>query len=198
MTAHKDASTPCSYDGTGAGYTAGGMNTGSDGVLFKSKFGTFETRMRISCDAGTGVWNTAWASGAEPGMSWPADGEIDWIETLKDLGADRGASTLHGQTGSGGHWQKNVGTGPVMDCQSYHLIRGEWAFGKISTYYDNILIGTVTREQLAASNPTWMWPFDSYPERLILEMSLGSWGGTINDATIDGQTQVHDWVRVIQ
>ena len=40
-----------------------------------------------------------------------------------------------------------------------------------------------------------MWPFDANPEQLILDLQVGSHGGTVDNTTLP-QSMLVDWVRV--
>lgn len=189
LTARREATTPCGYDGSGAGYTSGGMSTGSDGVLFKYQSGTAAASIKVPCQSGTGMWPAWWSSGAQPGMAWPTDGEIDHLEVMKDAPLHPQA-TIHGPNGTGS-WQLGK-IGPAIDCTSFHEYSTQWGFGQIDAYVDGVAYAHFTADQMQAG---WGWPFDLYPERLLVDLQIGSWGGAVTDATLP-QQMVVDYVRV--
>jgi beta-glucanase (GH16 family) len=201
IVARKESSTPCSYDGTGGGYTAAGMSTGSDGVLFKSLYGRVEFRAKVSC--GSGTWDALWMSGATPGYSWPTDGEIDVFENLAPSAGgvtdEYGVrQTVHGATSSGGHWQigNNYRYASRL-CDGWHTYAVDWRFGKIAFIFDGIVTRTITPSNLQSG---WQWPFDTHQERLLVTLSTGhssSWGGNIDDSALPAHLYL-DWVRVLQ
>jgi hypothetical protein len=43
----------------------------------------------------------------------------------------------------------------------------------------------------------WVWPFDSYAEKLFLDLQVGGSGGTVDNSTLP-QSMTVDWVRVYE
>jgi beta-glucanase (GH16 family) len=182
---------PCS-NGSGP-YESGGMDTGSfPSPLFSYQYGTAEARVKVPCRSGSGVWPAWW----QDGPSWPTGGEIDNLEIMSDGGAGMNAQqTLHGPTSSGGSWQlnyANVASQPW--CNDFHTFGSIWSPGKIVFTIDGVATRTITKSDVQSG---WTWPFDSYAERLFVDLQVGSYGGTPDPSTFP-QSMIVDWVRVYQ
>jgi chitodextrinase len=184
---------PCT-NGSGS-YESGGLHTGALGTsFFNYKFGKAEARIKVPCQSGTGLWPAWWQSGSTASLPWPNGGEIDNLEVMKDGGAGLNAQqTIHGPTTAGGSWQlnySNVASSPL--CNDYHVYGTDWRLGKIDFLIDGNVVHTVTPANLSSGQT---WPFDVNPEQLILDLQVGSWGGTVDNATLP-QSMLVDWVRV--
>jgi beta-glucanase (GH16 family) len=196
LTARSEDSTPCSYDGSGAGYTSGGVSTGSDGVLFNTLFGRVEFRAKISC--GNGTWDALWMSGVTPGFEWPTDGEIDVFEHMAPgsgpvLPEGRLRSTIHGPTEDGGRWQRGLERDePYRLCDDFHTYAVDWKLGSITFLFDGEVLDTFTPSSMPAGG---VWPFDHHAERLLVTLQLGDQAGPIDDDALPASLLV-DWVRV--
>jgi Glycosyl hydrolases family 16 len=198
LTGRQASSTPCTTDGSGAGYTSGGVDTGSEGALFQAQPGDLvEVRAKISC--GSGTWDALWMSGVSPGFAWPTDGEIDIFENMPD--AANGTTdefgvkqTVHGPTSSGGHWQiGNERANGTRLCDAFHTYAVDWEPGRVALMFDGQVTRTLTQLNLASG---WLWPFDQHPEKIIIDLQLGgTWGGQISAAALPASLSV-DWVRV--
>jgi Glycosyl hydrolases family 16 len=198
LTGRQASSTPCTTDGSGAGYTSGGVDTGSEGALFQAQPGDLvEVRAKISC--GSGTWDALWMSGVSPGFAWPTDGEIDIFENMPD--AANGTTdefgvkqTVHGPTSSGGHWQiGNERLNGTRLCDDFHTYAVDWEPGRVAFMFDGQITRALTPLNLASG---WFWPFDQHPEKIILDLQLGgTWGGQINTQALPASLSV-DWVRV--
>jgi hypothetical protein len=198
LTGRQASSTPCTTDGSGAGYTSGGVDTGSEGALFQAQPGDLvEVRAKISC--GSGTWDALWMSGVSPGFAWPTDGEIDLFENMPD--AANGTTdefgvkqTVHGPTSSGGHWQiGNERLSGARLCDAYHTYAVDWNPGQVAFMFDGQVTRTLTPLSLASG---WLWPFDVHPEKIILDLQLGgTWGGQIDTQALPASLSI-DWVRV--
>jgi Glycosyl hydrolases family 16 len=198
LTGRQASSTPCTTDGSGSGYTSGGVDTGSEGTLFQTKVGDLvEIRAKITC--GSGTWDALWMSGAQPGVAWPNDGEIDIFENMPDAANGQTdefgvKQTIHGPTSSGGHWKiGNEKASPTPLCDGFHTYGVDWNLGRMDFLFDGQVTRSITPSSLQSG---WVWPFDQYPEKIILDLQLGgTWGGAINTAALPAQMLV-DWVRV--
>jgi Glycosyl hydrolases family 16 len=198
LTGRQASSTPCTTDGSGSGYTSGGVDTGSEGTLFQTKVGDLvEIRAKITC--GSGTWDALWMSGAQPGVAWPNDGEIDIFENMPDAANGQTdefgvKQTIHGPTSSGGHWKiGNEKASPTRLCDGFHTYGVDWNLGRMDFLFDGQVTRSITPSSLQSG---WVWPFDQYPEKIILDLQLGgTWGGAINTAALPAQMLV-DWVRV--
>lgn len=192
------------------GLKSGALTTGSDGALFKYQYGLIEYRARISC--GDGTWDALWTSGANPGWTWPNDGEVDAVEQLSTSNngptyEGRHESTIHGPstdpTSSPGtaRTDRHIGvavTEPYRLCDDYHVYGYDWQPGSIQFLFDGLPVGSA----YTPANYGGWWPFD-YPgnaQRIILSLQLGEWGGAVNTATWpDGRADLTvDYVRVTQ
>ncbi len=175
-------------------YSSGAMTTGSDGSLFKTKYGLFEFRAKIAC--GNGTWDALWMSGATPGAEWPLDGEIDVFEHMTSssfgtINEGRLQSTLHGPTTqTSGHWQEGVGRTELYRlCDAFHTYAVDWRPGSITFLYDGQSLGTLRPPDVSG-----YWPFDTHAERIIVSLQLGAWGGAL--APADWTPMLLDYVRV--
>jgi Glycosyl hydrolases family 16/Fibronectin type III domain len=184
---------PCS-NGSGP-YESGGMETNLS-TLFHYQYGRAEARIKVPCQSGTGMWPAWW----EDGTSWPTGGEIDNLEIMKDGQPTPGQGaqqTVHGATSSGGSWQVgNNYANPQRQpwCQDFHTYGSVWSLGQIQFTVDGVVTRTLTPSDMQAG---WTWPFDTYAERLFLDLQVGGWGGTVDNSTLP-QSMLVDWVRVSQ
>jgi Glycosyl hydrolases family 16 len=198
LTGRQASSTPCTTDGSGAGYTSGGVDTGSEGALFQARSGDLvEVRAKISC--GSGTWDALWMSGVSPGFAWPTDGEIDIFENMPDTANGTTdefgvKQTIHGPTSAGGHWQiGNERLNGNRLCDGFHTYAVDWEPGRVALMFDGQITRTLTPLNLASG---WLWPFDQHPEKIILDLQLGgTWGGQINAQALPSSLLI-DWVRV--
>ena len=175
---------PCT-NGSGP-YESGGMDTNFSG-LFNYKYGTAEARIKVPCGSGaTGPWPAWW----EDGPSWPTGGEIDTLEIMKDAPM-HAQQTLHGPTTSGGSYQLNY-IGALMDCNTFHTYGNIWTSGQVKFTVDGVVVKTYTPANVPSGG---IWPFDSYNERLFLDLQIGASGGT-PDPTTFPLSMVIDWVRI--
>jgi beta-glucanase (GH16 family) len=181
---------PCK-NGSGR-YESGGIDIPLS--LWSYQYGSAQARIKVPCQSGTGVWPAWW----EDGTSWPNGGEIDNLEIERDGRPTPGQDvqqSLHGPTISGGSWlQGGDYANPSRQawCNAYHVYGSTWKPGEIDFTVDGV-VTHVNRTSLLRSG--WSWPFDHYAERLFLDLQVGDWGGTINNATLP-QKMLIDWVRV--
>ncbi len=181
----------CSYAPTGAGtclYTSARLKTEG---LFSQEYGRFEARVQMP--TGQGLWPAVWMLGNDINtVSWPACGEIDFMETI---GSD--ITTNHGSL----HMPKDdpTGTYTLPDggsfANGFHVFAIEWEPGTIAFYVDDVLYETQTQ---AAVPNGGTWEFDQ-PFFLIMNVAVGGqWPGQPNATTHFPQTMMVDWVRVYQ
>ncbi|MBD0282192.1 MAG: glycoside hydrolase family 16 protein [Thermoleophilaceae bacterium] len=197
LTGRGESTTPCSYDGSGPGYTSGGVHTGRDGSKFKTTFAKVEIRAKITC--GSGTFDALWMSGAEPGLLAETDGEIDVFENMPDTANGTTdefgvKQVIHGPTRSGGKWHLlNEHPHPTRLCEDYHVYAVDWNQGSVTFMFDGQVTKTFTPSSLKSD---WVWPFDTYPQKLVLTLQLGgTWGGVIDDSALPASMLI-DWVRV--
>lgn len=182
-------STQC-VDGEGynTSVTSGGMDT-QDRIYFK--YGTFEIRAKISC--AHSMWGAIWTStGTGPG--WPQSGEIDIFEQFDDQ-KNGYKQTIHG---GNPHWQKGATyTSSEPLCNDYHVYGVDWRQNSLQFTLDGSVVSSFTQSD-ANGQP---WPFDTYDQRLIIDLQYGSQGwpsaGTPNLAELPSSMLI-DYVRVLK
>jgi beta-glucanase (GH16 family) len=138
-------------------------------VGFQFTYGYAEARIYLPGVSGLAAnWAAFWTDG----QSWPADGEMDIMETLN------GHACYHFHSNGGG-----PGACAGGDYTGWHTFGAEWDANQVLYFYDGVKVGTI------ASGITGM------PMYLILENSLsGAYGGP---SVIPATVQV-SYVRVWQ
>jgi beta-glucanase (GH16 family) len=146
---------------------------------------------RLALPTGAGAWGAFWLLGDDSVSGWPACGEIDVVELPAAEGGRAYAGTH--QTGVGGH----VGSGELIaplhlaDPAGWHTYAVEWRPGSLAFYTDGVHRGTITRAAIEALGGVWL--FDDRPQRVILNLAIGGWGGTPGPWT--SQVMRVDYVR---
>jgi beta-glucanase (GH16 family) len=177
----------CSY-GT-CSYTSARLLTQG---LFSQQYGRFEARVQMP--TGQGLWPAVWMLGDDIStVSWPACGEIDFMETI---GSD--ITTNHGSL----HMPTNYGpTGTytlpnnASFADAFHTFAVEWEPGTVSFYVDDEVYETQAQSSVPAGDT---WEFDT-PFFLLINVAVGgSWPGSPDSTTTFPQTMKVDWVRVYQ
>ncbi len=172
--------------GCGRSYTSGGMQSGDSGSKFKFHYGEVEIRAKVAC--GGGVWPALWTSTAD-GPSWPNSGEIDILEVMDGDQYDA-QQTIHGGPN---HWQVNTtNKASTRWCDNWHIYGVNWRKGSIQFKIDGVTKHTITPSNIPSGQT---WPFDTYNQRLLVDLQIGSWGGTINDNDLPSSMLV-DYVKV--
>jgi Ca2+-binding RTX toxin-like protein len=133
---------------------------------FGQTYGYFEARVYLPSSGGhIANWPAFWLDG----QNWPANGELDVMEGLG------GQAAYHFHSPSGG-----PGSAVSGNYTGWHIFGAEWQPGKVTYYYDNHLVGTITTG------------ITNSPMYLILNNAIGSWGGP---HMIPADMEV-DWVHV--
>jgi beta-glucanase (GH16 family) len=166
----------------GAEYSSARIKTQG---LYDFKYGKIE--MRAKMPTGAGIWPAFWSLGASAG-SWPAIGEIDFMEFV-------GAKPL--QTQSALHYPGHSGgtapykTTPIANAASeFHIYKTIWSPKTIRFYLDGTLYFTF--DNLDTTLPFHKNFF------MILNVAMGgSLGGAIDPAFIQSSMEV-DYVKVYQ
>jgi hypothetical protein len=165
MTLINKGTTQCT-DGTGnpTNVTSGGMDTQGKHYI---KYGKIEIRAKLSC--AKSVWGAFWtATGTGP--AWPQSGEIDIYEQFGNR-KNEVKNTIHA---GNPHWQAGATYSPsaVPLCQDYHVYAADWRPGYIQFSLD----GTPTTKYTEATAAGRPWPFDTYDQRLLIDLQYGGPG----------------------
>jgi len=155
------------------------------------RYGRIEVRAKLP--TGRGMWPAIWMLGINPGLRWPACGEIDIME---NVGFD--PLTIHANTHTKAY-NHVLGTNKgnkieVSDpSKNFHVYAIEWFEDHMDFFVDQAKYFTFKNE--GTGNDTW--PFDK-PHYLILNAAYGgSWGGQKGvDDSILPQKYLIDYVRV--
>jgi beta-glucanase (GH16 family) len=166
-------------------YTSARLNTSG---IFSQAYGRFETRAQMPF--GQGLWPAIWMLGSNiSSVSWPACGEIDFLETIgSDIAHNHGSRHAPNYNPSGTYALPGGGT---YD-QAFHTFAVEWDPGEVRFYVDDTLYET--QDQSGVGGGTW--EFD-HPFFLIMNVAVGgNWPGDPDQTTTFPQTMKVDWVRV--
>lgn len=179
----------CSYPSSGpCKYTSARLKTQG---LFAQEYGLFEARVQMP--TGTGLWPAVWMLGSNiTTVSWPACGEIDFMETIgSDITTNHGSLHMPNDNPTGTFTLPDGGS----FAEDFHVFSTEWDPGSIKFYVDGELYET----QAQSSVPTGgTWEFD-HPFFLIMNVAVGgTWPGAPSATTTFPQTMKVDWVRVYQ
>jgi glycosyl hydrolase family 16 len=186
---YNPAGVPCT-NGSGP-YESGGMDTGKFPTpLFSFEYGEVEARIKVPCQSGYGMWPAWWMTGS----SWPQSGEADILEILANSSHGYEAKqSIHGPTSAGGVWSLSHGDiSSTLWCSDYHVYGATWSAGQMEFTVDGAVQAIFTPAQMQTG---WVWPFDSYAEKLFLDLQVGGSGGTVDNSTFP-QSMTVDWVRV--
>jgi beta-glucanase (GH16 family) len=122
-------------------------------VGFQFTYGYAEARIYLPPAPGELAAN--WAAFWTDGQNWPADGEMDIMETLN------GEACYHFHSSAGA-----PGACLTGNYSGWHTYGAEWSANSVTYYYDGTEVGTITEG------------ITGEPMYLILENSLsGSYGG---------------------
>jgi beta-glucanase (GH16 family) len=162
---------------------------------FVQQYGKVEARMKLPF--GQGIWPAFWMLGAnidDPGVGWPACGEIDIMENIgKEPSTVHG--TLHGPGYSGAKPLTGTFTLPQGDkfSDDFHIFAIEWSAGAIRFFVDHQLYQSKTPKDLPVGS---RWVFD-HPFFIILNIAVGgNFPGDVDHTTQFPQTMLVDYVRV--
>jgi len=169
-------------------YTSGRISTAG---RFTQRYGRFEARIRLP--SGNGIWPAFWSLGDNIGSTgWPACGELDIMEVVRDFTVNHG--TAHGPGYSGGSQltaSYKLPSGSLVD--DFHIYAIEWEPNMVRWYVDNTLYVQRTPADLP---PGTTWVYD-HPFFLVLNLAVGGgFPGPPDASTEFPQTMTVDYVRV--
>jgi len=167
-------------------YTSASLVT-RDKMSFQ--YGRIEMRAKIP--HGKGSWPAFWTLGAdERKIGWPRCGEIDVMEFVgKEPGRIYG--TMHFAI-DGKHKSDGGKIETEKPFDDFHIYAIEWHPDRVDFFFDSTKYHTVLVDKAGSGAEN---PFRK-PHYLIINYALGgSWGGTIDDATLP-QKYLIDYVRV--
>ncbi len=144
-------------------YASGLVNTFSH---FRFTYGRVEARIWLPGSSSITNWPAFWTDGAG---TWPLTGEDDVVEGLA------GKACYHFHSPLGGPGGCAVGT-----FTGWHTYAAEWRSGRVTYSYDGHVVGTITSGVTSA------------PMYLILNLGIGSYGGTMGAPS----QMLVDWVHV--
>jgi beta-glucanase (GH16 family) len=192
-----------------AQYTSSSITAGKS---FSFKYGRVLVRAKIPVEMG--AWPAIWTVGNW--WEWPLGGEIDMLEYY----LVNGVPSIHANAcwGSNARWSGtwNSYNRPLADfvaknsswMNEYHIWRMDWSENYIRLYLDDELLneidlkstvngsGGVSGIEGAFQNP-FSNNYDGFGQYLILNLALGSNGGTPDDSKFPLKYYV-DYVRVYQ
>jgi beta-glucanase (GH16 family) len=188
ITATKEgaSSYKCSY-GT-CTYTSARLLTQG---LFAQQYGRFEARAQMP--TGKGLWPAIWMLGDNIStVSWPACGEIDFMETIgTDIQTNHGSLHMPASYGPSGTYKL---PNNASFADAFHTFAIEWAPGTVSFFVDDNLYET--QKSPVPNGDTW--EFD-HPFFLLINVAVGGqWPGSPDATTTFPQTLKVDWVRAYQ
>ncbi|MBC7581881.1 glycoside hydrolase family 16 protein [Aeromicrobium sp.] len=151
--------------------TSSGMDTQNKKYF---RYGNFEIRAKFAC--AQSVWGAIWTS-VGTGPVWPEGGEIDIYESFHNDG--RIKNSIHA---GNPHWTEGryIDPGTRRFCEDFHTYGLIWRPGSIKYTLDGVVKNQYTTAD-AAGRP---WPFDTYDQRLIIDLQYGG-PGRPNAGTYD-------------
>lgn len=183
-----------------AEYTSASLNTNG---RFEFKYGRVEVRAKFPTASGS--WPAIWTLGRW--YEWPFNGEIDifeyyssyiyanacWGSNKRWSGVwDSARYPLSEIKGSDAEWENN-----------FHVWRMDWDENAIHLYLDDMLLNTIDVTATWNGNPPDLPegkgtnPFRNHPHYILLNLAIGSNGGTPDNAAFPLLYYV-DYVRVYQ
>jgi beta-glucanase (GH16 family) len=159
--------------------------------LFSQQYGRFEARAQMP--TGKGLWPAIWALGDNiDTVSWPACGEIDFLETIgTDIQTNHGSLHMPSNYGPSGTYKLPNG---ASYADAFHVFAFEWEPGTVRFYVDGMLYETQTSK--VPSGDTWAF---EHPFFLLINVAVGGqWPGSPDGTTTFPQTLKVDYVRVYQ
>jgi beta-glucanase (GH16 family) len=160
--------------------------------LFAQQYGRFEARAQMP--TGKGLWPAIWALGDNINtVSWPACGEIDFMETIgTDISTNHGSLHMPSSYGPSGTFKLPNG---ASFADAFHTFAFEWEPGTVRFYVDDQLYETQNQSAVPSGDT---WEFD-HPFFLLINVAVGGqWPGSPDSTTTFPQTLKVDWVRAYE
>jgi beta-glucanase (GH16 family) len=166
--------------------------------LFSFRYGRFEVRAQIP--EAQGYWPAAWLLGNDLAhVGWPACGEMDVQERVDaPTHPDTTIGSVHGPGVTGG----NIGTAYAFPAgqtaASFHTYGMIWSPGKVAYYVDDPATPYVVYTPASiAGFPGAIWPFDTGPSFIILNLAIGGdYPGSPDASTPFPAQSLIDYVRI--
>lgn len=166
----------------GAEYSSARIKTQG---LYDFKYGKIE--MRAKMPSGVGTWPAFWSLGTSGG-TWPANGEIDFVEWIGNK-PNLTQSALHYPGNSGGN--AAVKTTPIANASTeFHIYKTIWSPKTIRFFVDDVLYFTFDNSDTAL-------PFHKNFFMIMNVAMGGNLGGAIDPAFTQSSMEV-DYVKVYQ
>jgi beta-glucanase (GH16 family) len=147
-----------------------------------------------------GMWPAFWLLGDNIATDrWPACGELDIMEHID------GSNPPIGGAGPGYDWVQSSVHGTRLDggapytatgfsAAAWHRYGMIWTKGRIQYYIDD---PSQVYETFTAATQTGIWPFDSGPQFILLNLAVGGrWPGLPNLTTVFPSQMLVDYVRI--
>jgi beta-glucanase (GH16 family) len=164
------------------------------------QYGRLEASMKLP--VGAGLWPAFWALGSNfASATWPACGEMDFMENVPDsggLGPAKIRSTIHGPGYSGGNGLGQDFSFPAGDVTSFHTYGAIWSPNMVQFYVDDP--GNVFFIRTANDVPggSGQWVFN-HPFINISNLAVGGgFPGNPDSTTPSPATMLVDYIRYYQ
>jgi beta-glucanase (GH16 family) len=160
--------------------------------LFSQQYGRVEARAQMP--TGKGLWPAIWMLGDNiDTVSWPACGEIDFMETIgTDISTNHGSLHMPASYGPTGTYKL---PNNASFADAFHIFAIEWEPGTIRFYVDGNLYETQNQSAVPSGDT---WEFE-HPFFLLINVAVGGqWPGSPDGTTTFPQTLKVDYVRVYQ
>jgi beta-glucanase (GH16 family) len=162
--------------------------------LFSFQYGRIEAYMKLP--ESQGMWPAFWLLGNSIAtVNWPACGELDVMEHIngsnpQNEGYDWTQGSIHGTNLNGGIQYHPAG----FSAAAWHTYGMIWSKGEIQYYVDSPsnIYATFT-----PATQTGVWPFDTGPEFILLNLAVGGdWPGSPDQTTVFPSEIQVDYVRL--
>lgn len=166
--------------------------------LFSFQYGRVEARIEVPEQQG--LWPAFWMLGNNVAtVNWPASGEMDITERVDAAtNPDYNKGSVHGTGFTGDNIGTNYNFPADETAAGWHTYGMIWKPGSVAYYVDDPThpYATFTPASISSLSGA-VWPFDSGPSFLILNLAVGgNWPG-VPGATTMFPTQIAvDYLRI--